>query len=237
MADPSSSGGDAASNIAASGAAAAIGGIMGTIKDKWDAAGGQEVISNVSGAIPQNTKDMLSQTTSKLFNRQALRSPTVFFGIGEERPFYLEKSPPLVAERIKHNISFFYLNYMILTAVLFFLTVIVSPSALIGMALLGAGWMSVIKATQEGHMEIKGIKISQKNASIAMSAVSVLVLFYLLAHIFWWTLFTSGFLAGTHALLRDASMHKDDEDKVVMMGDLGEDAAFLNTPSLDDAAV
>lgn len=195
------------------------------------------MMSNVSGAIPQNTKDMLSQTTSKLFNRQALRSPTIFFGIGEERSFYLEKSPPLIAERVKHNISFFYLNYIIMTAVLFVLTVIVSPSALIGMALLGAGWMSVIKATQEGHCEVKGIKVTQKNASIAMSAVSVLVLFYLLSHIFWWTLFTSGFLAGTHGLLRDASMHKDEEDRVEMMGDLGEDAAFLNTPPLVDVDV
>eukprot|EP00567_Pseudictyota_dubia_P018140 CAMPEP_0197439204 /NCGR_PEP_ID=MMETSP1175-20131217/6004_1 /TAXON_ID=1003142 /ORGANISM="Triceratium dubium, Strain CCMP147" /LENGTH=236 /DNA_ID=CAMNT_0042969075 /DNA_START=95 /DNA_END=805 /DNA_ORIENTATION=+ len=234
MADPPSASGDATSSIAASGAAAALGGVMASVKEKWDSAGGQDVMSNVSGAIPQNTKDMLSKTTSKLFNRQAFRSPTVFFGFGEERPFYLEKNPPLLVERIKHNFSFFYLNYMVMTAVLFVLTVIVSPSALIGMALLGAGWMSVIKATQDGHMEVKGIKISQKNATIGMSAVSVVVLFYLLSHIFWWTLFTSGFFAGAHGVLRDASMHKDEEDKVEMMGDLGEDASFLNTPQLGE---
>ena len=45
------------------------------------------------------------------------------------------------------------------------------------------------------------------------------------------TLATSGFLCGVHGLLRDASMHKDEEDKVVMQGDLAlgdEEATFLN---------
>ena len=65
-----------------------------------------------------------------------------------------------------------------------------------------------------------------------MSVVSVVVLFYLLSHIFWWTMFTSGFLVGSHAALRDASMHKDEEDRVDMVGDLSmnveEESAFLN---------
>jgi phosphatidylglycerophosphate synthase len=75
-----------------------------------------------------------------------------------------------------------------------------------------------------------GITITQKQATIGMLAISVLVLFWLLSHIFWWTLSTSGFLIGIHALLRDASMHKDQEDIVEMSGDLAldEDAAFLN---------
>lgn len=67
-----------------------------------------------------------------------------------------------------------------------------------------------------------------------MAGLSVVVLIWLLAHIFWWTLSTSGFLTGVHCLLRDASMHKDDEDKVVMQGDLSldndEESSFLNDP-------
>mmetsp|Transcript_19293 Transcript_19293/g.41987 ORF Transcript_19293/g.41987 Transcript_19293/m.41987 type:complete len:121 (+) Transcript_19293:545-907(+) len=84
-----------------------------------------------------------------------------------------------------------------------------------------------------------GITVTQKQASIAMGGLSVLVLIWLLSHIFWMTLFTSGFLCGVHLLLRDASMHKDEEDKVVMQGDLSlevggdgigdeEEASFLN---------
>ena len=72
--------------------------------------------------------------------------------------------------------------------------------------------------------------MSQKQAYVGMSGISVLVLFYLLSRIFWWTMFTSGFLVGSHAALRDASMHKDEEDKVAMSGDLSleeEQSAFL----------
>ena len=70
-----------------------------------------------------------------------------------------------------------------------------------------------------------------------MGILSVLVLFYLLSGIFWWTLGSSGFLMGVHALLRDASMHKDEDDKVQMSGDLSfdENAAFLNEDHTGDA--
>jgi hypothetical protein len=77
---------------------------------------------------------------------------------------------------------------------------------------------------------ITGITITQKQASIGMGAFTALALIWLLSHIFWWTLSTSGFLTGVHMLLRDASMHKDEEDKVEMQGDLSlnEEASFLN---------
>ncbi len=80
-----------------------------------------------------------------------------------------------------------------------------------------------------------GFSISAKQASLFMAVISVVVLMYLLSHVFWWTLFSSGFLISLHLLLRDASMHKDEEDKIDMTGDLdldtSEDAAFLNPAS------
>jgi hypothetical protein len=239
-------------------------------KNAWDSSGGSEVLSSVHSNIPQGTKDYLADAKNKIFNRQHLRSPAVFFGIGEEKPFYLERIPSLVTERLRHNVAFFYLNYILLTAVLFGLTLLISPSAIIGLGLLGFAWMAVIKATSEGSMQVKGermewkmserscrfivekcelefllfcflttlfprilpgITITQKQASIGMGGLSVLVLIWLLSHIFWWTLSTSGFLTGVHCLLRDASMHKDEEDRVEMQGDLSldEEATFLNT--------
>lgn len=220
-------------NTVGSGATMAVlGGLMGSVKEKWTASGGNELVSNVSSHIPQGTKDYITQARSKMFNKNQFRSPTVFFGFGEERPFYLERSPALLVPRIQHNISFFYLNYMVLTAVLFVLTLVVSPSAIIGIVLLGFAWAAVIKSTQEGSVKVKGVTITQKQASIGMTALSGLFLFYLLSHIFWWTLGTSGIFTGAHAVMRDASMHKDEEDKIEMSGDLSinadEDAAFLN---------
>eukprot|EP00561_Arcocellulus_cornucervis_P004375 CAMPEP_0185825448 /NCGR_PEP_ID=MMETSP1322-20130828/31052_1 /TAXON_ID=265543 /ORGANISM="Minutocellus polymorphus, Strain RCC2270" /LENGTH=231 /DNA_ID=CAMNT_0028523171 /DNA_START=48 /DNA_END=743 /DNA_ORIENTATION=+ len=222
---------DKSSSMSASAASAALGGLMGSVSEKWNSSGASDAVARINANIPQGTKDMLSSASSKIqFRREHLRSPTIFFGLGEEKPFYLEKNPALLMPRLKHNVKFFYLNYAVLTGILFMLTVLVSPSALIGMALLAFAWMSVIKSTDSGEMRIKGITVSQKQAYVGMSVVSVVVLFYLLSHIFWWTMFTSGFLVGSHAALRDASMHKDEEDKVAMSGDLSleeEQSAFL----------
>ena len=64
-----------------------------------------------------------------------------------------------------------------------------------------------------------------------MGAASVFILMWLLSSIFWWTIFSSGLLIAVHAFLRDASMHKDMDDAMVMEGDLnlGEESSFLGS--------
>mmetsp|Transcript_28071 Transcript_28071/g.39461 ORF Transcript_28071/g.39461 Transcript_28071/m.39461 type:complete len:229 (-) Transcript_28071:204-890(-) len=209
-------------------------GAVNSVKEKWDSSGANEAMKSVSGQIPQGTKDYFAN--NKLFNREHIRNLTVFFGIGEDRPFYVERTPSLLMERLRHNFVFFYLNYSMMTALLFVLTLVVSPSAIIGIALLGGAWLYVIKATQEGPMKLGPITVSQKVATIVMAGISVLVLMRILAGVFWWTLFSSGFLVGMHAFLRDASLHKDEEDKVVMSGDLtlNEETSFLNEDAQPD---
>eukprot|EP00527_Entomoneis_sp_CCMP2396_P009625 CAMPEP_0198136670 /NCGR_PEP_ID=MMETSP1443-20131203/298_1 /TAXON_ID=186043 /ORGANISM="Entomoneis sp., Strain CCMP2396" /LENGTH=225 /DNA_ID=CAMNT_0043797927 /DNA_START=140 /DNA_END=817 /DNA_ORIENTATION=- len=207
-------------------------GLVNTAKDKWNTSGGNEMVGKVSAAIPESTKNYVSN----VFKREHIRAFSVFFGIGEERAFYLEKVPSLLVERLRHNVTFFYLNYLLLTGVLFCLTLVINPSAVVGMAILAAAWMWVIRASQSGALKIGGVSIPQQTATIGMGVVSIFVLLYLLSSIFWWTLFTSGFFVAVHAFMRDASMHKDLEDAVAMEGDLhmgGEDAAFLNVPAAD----
>ena len=107
--------------------------------------------------LPAGTREYISMTSSQLFDRQKLRGLTVLFGIGEERPFYVEKSPSLLLARVKHNLTFFYLNYIVLTVILFCLTLLISPSAIIGIALLGAAWMYIIRHTQSsGNLIVYG---------------------------------------------------------------------------------
>lgn len=125
-------------------------------KNAWDSSGGSQALGSIQSSLPQGTKDYLADAQNKVFNRKNLRSPTVFFGLGEEKPFYLERVPSLITERVKHNLSFFYLNYALLTALLFCLTLLISPSAIIGIGLLGFAWMAVIRATAEGSVQIKG---------------------------------------------------------------------------------
>lgn len=222
------SSGSAGNDLQTTGAIAAIGGVMSSVSSKWEGSKGQEVMKSVSSSIPESTKEYIESAKARLFNPAFIRSPKVFFGIGEERPFYFEREVALLGSRLKHNFGYFYLNYFILTTILFILTLFISPSALIGIGLLGFAWAAVIKATSSGSLKVGGAEISQKQASIVMGALSVVVLFYVLSHVFWWTLATSGFFVGVHAVLRDASMHKDEEDKVQMSGEvIEEDEAFL----------
>ena len=104
----------------------------------------------------KGAQESLSLAKTRIFNRQNLRPPTIFFGIGEEQPFYVERVPSLITARVTHNISFFYLNYMAVTVVLFALTLLISPSAIIGIGLLGFAWLGLIRATAEGSIVVKG---------------------------------------------------------------------------------
>jgi hypothetical protein len=108
----------------------------------------------LSASIPQGTKDRLGSAAKNIFNKDHLRTATVFFGIGEERPFYIEKAPSLLTARLRHNFTFFYLNYMIVFGILFLLTMITSITTMIGLLLLGGAWVYVIRSSSEGFLKI-----------------------------------------------------------------------------------
>ena len=122
-------------------------------KSKWEGSKGQEVLGSISSSIDQDTKDLISNAKSRFFNPAYIRSPTVFFGFGEPKPFFFEKGPQSLVERLRHNVTFFYLNYTIIAAILFFLTLITSR-AIIGILCLGLAWASFLKASSSGSLAI-----------------------------------------------------------------------------------
>lgn len=219
----------AATDIATGGATALLGKMVGNVSSKWQGSKGEEVLNGVTASVSQETKDYLNDAKSRFFNPAFIRSPKVFFGIGEDRPFFFEKGPQPLMGRLKHNVVYFYLNYFLITAIIFILTLLTSR-AIIGFVLLALAWVSFFKATSSGSISLGRFTISQKNATVVMSIFSAFALFYMLSHVFWWTLSSSGFFVGLHAFFRDASMHKDEEDQVEMSGDLSldENASFLN---------
>ena len=125
-------------------------------RDAWERNGAREVIAKAEANLPDGTHNALAMAKQQILNRKNLRSPAIFFGIGEEGPFSVEKVPFLLARRARHNLSFFYLNYMLATAILFCLTLLISPSAVIGIGLLGFAWAALVRATAVGSLQIKG---------------------------------------------------------------------------------
>jgi len=114
-----------------------------------------------------------------------------------------------------------------LIVVLFAVTLMISPSSLISIGILTLLWVYSMKISQDGLVLFGRIPVSNGQVVGVMSVVSVVCLFWVLSSVFWWTCSMSGFCIFGHGLLRDASMHKDSEDHVVMSGDL-EEAPFLN---------
>jgi len=110
---------------------------------------------------------------------------------------------------------------------LFAVTLMISPSSIISIAVLALLWVYSMKITENGYLLFGRIMISNKQTVFIMSIVTGVCLIYVLSSVFWWTIFSSGFCIFGHSFFRDASLHKDQEDHVEMSGDL-EEAPFLN---------
>ena len=74
--------------------------------------------------------------------------------MGEDKPFYIETNVGLNVDRVKHNLTYFYLNYIFLTFLLFALTLMISPSSLISIAILAFAWFYVLKVTADDGYSI-----------------------------------------------------------------------------------
>ena len=126
-------------------------------KEKWVSSGANDAFGRVSASIPDSTKDYVGT----LFNTEHLRTSAVYFGVGEERPFYILTTQSLLMTRLRHNVTFFYLNYVLSTAMLFCLTLLITPSAIIGIGLLALAWMIVIRASSTGSLKIPGTQCDE----------------------------------------------------------------------------
>lgn len=97
----------------------------------------------------------LSDSASRLFSADNLRSIGAMLGTGEDKAFSLLLSPTGLLDRLRHNLSFFYLNYMALTGLLFFLNVFLNSKAWLGMIVLACMWVFMINRIQdEQHLKV-----------------------------------------------------------------------------------
>jgi len=172
-------------------------------------------MSKVSEAIPQEAKNYMKSAKEKILDSDKLRSFSVFFGIGEDRAYSIALNPAVLCPRLKHNLLFFYLNYILLAAVVFAITLLatmLNPKTLVILAILAAAWFVVIRSTSENSStKVVGITITRKTASLIMMIISGIVAFFMVKDIFFITLGSSAGLAVIHAFFRDASNHKLDE--------------------------
>jgi PRA1 family protein len=100
----------------------------------------------------------LSDSAQRLFSRENLRSPASMLGSGEGRAFSCTVSPTALVERIRYNCGFFYLNYMLLTALIFVVNVFFSPSSWMGVLFLTLLWAGMINTVTDERILKVGSK-------------------------------------------------------------------------------
>jgi hypothetical protein len=150
-----------------------------------------QTLNKVSAAIPQETKDFMQSAKEKILDSDKLRSFSLFFGIGEGSGFSPTINPTILCPRLKKNILFFYLNYILLAAVVVVITLfatMINPKTIIMLAILLVALMFVIQSTAGGGLEIRGgaMAISRKSVTALMMAISAVVLFFMVKSLCLW---------------------------------------------------
>ena len=165
----------------------------------------------VSSSIPQEAKNILQSAKTNVLDNDKLRSLSVFFGIGEASAYSLILMPTKLCQRLWQNVTFFYLNYILLTAIVFavsLLAFLMSPKTLIILVCLALAWFAMLRVTKEDGVKVLGLTITRKEGSAIMMIISGIVGFFAFQNVFVVSIGSSVFLALVHALARDASEHQ-----------------------------
>jgi len=181
-----------------------------------------QTMHSVTDQIPQGTKDYVNNAAKKILDSDKLRSFAVFFGMNEGGDFTswsFPFSPTVACPRIYKNLMFFYLNYLLLAAVILVLStlaLLISPQTLLAVGAILVAWLLLIRSTREGDLTIPGVnlKVSRKNASMILLVISGLVAFFMLKSVFFLTLGSTSTLAVFHAWSRNASKHHTASDQL-----------------------
>ncbi|KAL3934194.1 MAG: hypothetical protein SGBAC_010038 [Bacillariaceae sp.] len=209
---------------------------MNEAKEKWDSSNVSKAVSSAMGSVPQGTKDMLASHAGELFDRKNLRGFAACFGMEEDKPFSIEKSFGPLKDRVTTNLQFFYLNYVLFGAFLFCVTLIVSPSAIVGIgALLVVWYLFIQRAKQQKPITILGKELTDKQATDCLIVLSAVVLYFILEGIFWYALGTTALLTILHAATRSEFNYQEvpsADDELAKAGKtMGETTSLLNNPS------
>lgn len=158
----------------------------------------------------------MSSAKQIVLDSDNLRSFSVFFGTGEESAYSLACNPTVLCPRLKNNLFFFYLNYILVAAVvtvIALLALMINPVTIIMVIVLALCWFAVIRSTSGDGLVLGSgsgsgcLTISRKTATTVMTIITAVVLFFMVQKVFVITLSSSGILALLHALVRDATEH------------------------------
>ncbi|CAB9514944.1 expressed unknown protein [Seminavis robusta] len=109
--------------------------------------------------------------------------------------------------RIRDNVRFYYLQYLIVTGICFALMLFFSPGAWVELLIIGAVWVVLLFATRDQGERVKTVVLG------AMGIGSAVALFFVLEGVFWWGIGASAILVLGHAIYNDPSKLREQEQQ------------------------
>ncbi len=169
----------------------------------------------------------MKNAKEKILDSDKLRSFSSFFGIGESPGFAFTINPTVLLPRLKKNIIYFYLNYILLAAVIMVITVLatmINPKTLIMIGVLLVVWFFTLRATADDGLQLGPVTVTRKSATTLLMVITAIVLFFMVKSVFVVTLSSASVLALIHAILRDSSKYSLDGSND--SGDASNDSAI-----------
>eukprot|EP00555_Chaetoceros_dichaeta_P002283 CAMPEP_0198252182 /NCGR_PEP_ID=MMETSP1447-20131203/2744_1 /TAXON_ID=420782 /ORGANISM="Chaetoceros dichaeta, Strain CCMP1751" /LENGTH=220 /DNA_ID=CAMNT_0043937351 /DNA_START=122 /DNA_END=784 /DNA_ORIENTATION=+ len=171
-----------------------------------------QTYNDVSAKIPQGTKDFLSSAKNKVLDNDNLRSFSVFLGTGEESAYQVVCNPTVLCGRLKDNILFFYLNYILVAAlvtIIALLALMINPATIIMVLIIGVCWSAALTLTSGEGLVLcnDSLTITRKTATTILTIITAVVMFFMVQKVFVITSSSSAVLACFHGMLRNATEH------------------------------
>lgn len=157
------------------------------------------------------------------FRIEHLRPASEFLGTDKDemKPFSVPGTYGQATVRIQKNLSYFRINYLILTACIAVVTVLTSPLTLLCIGIICGSWyygrhiiLPYIRDPALSNQEIRifGVLTTPKNVLIGMCGISILLAAVILRTILTWTLSLSAVTILAHASFRDPINTRDEVD-------------------------
>ncbi|CAI5725819.1 unnamed protein product [Peronospora effusa] len=174
-----------------------------------------EPLGTITIEVPQHALQKIRNKIVKSVNIQNVRGVSQFFGFGEEKPFNVPERQVL-ASRCRKNALYFSANYAISAALVGVVTILLNPFFLFVLICLGGFWLYMSSATAdespENPTKIMGRTVTPEQRQLGMLGVSAAVIVVFGGSILFTICSASGALAISHAILRDCSTIREEDE-------------------------
>ncbi|CAI5745303.1 unnamed protein product [Peronospora destructor] len=174
-----------------------------------------EPLGAITIEVPQHALHKIRNQIAKAVSVQNVRGISQFFGLGEEKPFNVPERQVL-ASRCRKNALYFRTNYAISAALVGVVTILLNPFFLFVLICLGGFWlyMSSTKADEspENPTKVMGRTVTPEQRQLGMLGVSAAVIVVFGGSILFTICSASGALAISHAILRNCSTIRDEDE-------------------------